>query len=334
MIYSDRVYGKVEISEPVVLELIKSPAIERLKGIDQAGYRPLWVKTDVKLKNRYDNSRFSHSVGVYILLKKYGASLEEQIAGLIHDISHAAFSHCIDYVLEEGSEKEHNHQDNIFEKFVRKTEIPEILKKYNFNIGYVLNDMNFPLKEKPLPDLCADRLDYSLRTAVIFEVINEKELNYFLNNLGVKDKRWIFRNFYSAKKYAELFFKLNNNYYAGIKSAVMFRTVGDCLRYALEKKYISALDLYTTDEEVIKKIKGNLNKDRNLKLFFQRMDGQIKIQNNPKNYDARVFCKSRIVDPLCEHKGKIKRVSEIDKKWAEVVKKESQPKEYFLKFAK
>jgi hypothetical protein len=334
MIYSDRVYGKVEISEPVVLELIKSPAIERLKGIDQAGYRPLWVKTDVKLKNRYDNSRFSHSVGVYILLKKYGASLEEQIAGLIHDISHAAFSHCIDYVLEEGSEKEHNHQDNIFEKFVRKTEIPGILKKYNFNIEYVLNDMNFPLKEKPLPDLCADRLDYSLRTAVIFEVINEKELNYFLNNLGVKNKRWVFRNFYSAKKYAELFFKLNNNYYAGIKSAVMFRAVGDCLRYALEKKYISALDLYTTDEEVIKKIKRNLNKDRNLKLFFQRMDGQIKIRNNQKNYDARVFCKSRIVDPLCEHGGKIKRISEIDKKWAEVVKKESQPKEYFLKFAK
>src|SRR3989344_8653454 len=167
MKYTDQVYGKTEITDPVILELISCPALQRLKDIDQAGYLPIWKISDHHI-NEYDHSRFAHSVGVYLLLRNYGAPLEEQIAGLIHDVSHSAFSHCIDYVLDTGSEKEHNHQDNVFDEFVRKSEIPKILKKYNFGLEYILDDKNFPLKEKDLPDLCADRIDYSLRTAVIF----------------------------------------------------------------------------------------------------------------------------------------------------------------------
>ena len=110
-----------------------------------------------------------------MLIRNYSAPLEEQIPGLIHDVSHSAFSHCIDYVLDVGSEKEHNHQDNFFDVYIRKTQIPEIIEKYGFDPDYIFNDKNFPLEEKELPDLCADRIDYSLRTATIFKVINEQD---------------------------------------------------------------------------------------------------------------------------------------------------------------
>lgn len=126
MKYTDRVYGEFEITKPVILELINSQSLQRLKDIDQAGYRSLWVKPDVEV-GEYDHSRFAHSLGVYLLLRKYDTQLEEQIAGLIHDVSHSAFSHCIDYVLDSGSETEHNHQDNLFADFIRKTEIPAII---------------------------------------------------------------------------------------------------------------------------------------------------------------------------------------------------------------
>src|SRR3989339_1400953 len=229
MKYTDRVYGNFEITEPVILELINSPTLQRLKEIGQAGYfEPHFPGTA--------HSRFEHSIGDYLLLKNYGAPIEEQIAGLIHDVSHSAFSHCIDYVLDAGSEKEHNHQDNVFDEFVRKSEIPEILKKYSLDLEYILDDKNFPLKEKDLPDLCADRIDYSLRTAQVFGEI--ETARYFLDNLTAENGEWVFKNFDSAKKYAELFLKLNISYYAGLPSAVMFRTVGDCLRYALLKEYI------------------------------------------------------------------------------------------------
>jgi len=38
MKYTDRVYGNFTIEEPVVLELLHSPTLQRLKEIDQIGY--------------------------------------------------------------------------------------------------------------------------------------------------------------------------------------------------------------------------------------------------------------------------------------------------------
>jgi len=333
MKYTDLVFGEFEITEPVILEIINNQALQRLKDIDQAGYRPFWVKPDVKI-NKYDHSRFAHSLGVYLLLKKYAASFDEQIAGLIHDVSHSAFSHCIDYVLDSGSETEQNHQDNLFDSFVRKTEIPNILKKYGLDLEYILDDENFPLKEKGLPDLCADRIDYSLRTAVIFGELNEKGKSYLLENLEVENNNWVFNNLESAKQYAELFFKLNTVHYAGLRSAIMFKVVGDCLKYALFKEYISEEDLYTTDSVVIEKIQMFLDKDEKLKLFWKRMNNEIKVYNNPSSYDAQVFCKSRIVDPLFRDNGVLKRVSDVESSWSNIIKQELKPKQYFLKFEK
>lgn len=333
MKYADRVYGEFEITEPIILELINSPSLQRLKDVDIAGYRPLWIKPNVDT-GEYDNSRFAHSVGVYLLLRKYGVSPEEQIAGLIHDISHSAFSHCIDYVLDSGSEKEHTHQDHLFDSYVRKTEIPEIIKKYGFDLEYILNDENFPLKENNLPDLCADRIDYCLRIMFIFGELNNEDKNYLLENLTTENNNWIFKNFESAKKYPELFFKLNTIYLSGLSSAIMFRTVGDYLRHALQKKYISENDLYATDKIVLEKLQKFLDKDEKLKLLWERMNSKIAITNNPNNFDVQVFCKSRIVDPLFKNKGVLKRVSEVEPSWADVIKQELKPKQYFLKFEK
>ena len=331
MQYIDRIYGKFEITEPVILELINCPSLQRLKEIDQSGYKSLWVKPDTDVGN-YDHNRFAHSVGVYLLLHKYNAPIEEQIAGLIHDVSHAAFSHSIDYVLKAGSGKEQNHQDNLFDSFVRKTEIPKIIKKYGFDLNNILDDKNFPLKEKSLPDLCADRIDYSLRDAVILGELNEQDKNYLLDNLTTENNNWVFKNFESAKKYAKLFLRLNTVYYAGLKSAIIFQFIGDCVKYALQKKYIAEKDLYKTDKIVLKKIKEHLKQDKKLALFWKRMNGKTKVSNNPNNYDARIYCKSRIVDPLCRHKGTIKRVSEIDHNWNIILEKELKPKKYFLQF--
>jgi hypothetical protein len=325
MAYEDRIYGRIVIDEPVIIDLINSPPLQRLKGIDQAGYlKPYFPGMSL--------TRFEHSVGVYILLNKFGASVEEQAAGLIHDISHSAFSHCIDYVAGLGSEKSHDHQDNIFADFVKKTNIPRILEKYRIDLDYVLDEKNFPLKEKPLPDLCADRIDYSLRTGFAFRVINYNQVKYFLDNLSVKNKLWVFRNYESAKKYADLFYFLNKDYFSSVLSAVMFKTVGDYLSYALSQGYISYNDLYQTDREVLDKVGLCLKKDKKLQLLFARMNNKTKFENNDKDYDMVVYCKSRVVDPLFMDRDTVRRVSEVDKKWVNVVKSGMKPKKYYLKF--
>src|SRR5579862_5825782 len=76
-------YGNFNVHEPVLLELFDSPALVRLKGVRQYG---VTYYADKKEYNRYE-----HSVGVWAILRRFNARLEEQIAGLLHDVSHTVF---------------------------------------------------------------------------------------------------------------------------------------------------------------------------------------------------------------------------------------------------
>lgn len=326
MLILDRIFGKLEIIEPVVVDLVQSPVLQRLKKINQAGYPEPFFGIN-------SSNRFEHSVGVYGWLKRYGAPLAEQISGLIHDVSHTAFSHCSDYVLAaKGQEEFQKYQDDIFEHFVLKSEIPEILKRHDCDIGYILDDKNFPLKETELPDLCADRIDYSVRDMLIHKKITVSVVNELLDNLTVQDKKWVFKNLAGAKQFAEIFSTANTELYCGIKSAVMFQTVSDYLRYALDKKYIVKADLFGTDMEVIEKINHHLAYDTELNKYWARMNNKYGYEINLENYDARVVCKSRVVDPLFLKDGIITRYSGINLEWKEFYRREMQPKEYFIKF--
>src|SRR3989339_131162 len=127
----DRVYGQVNITEPVILELMASGPLQRLKGIKQS------------LSNQ-TVSRYEHSLGVMILLKILKAPLEEQIAGLLHDVPHTAFSHVIDYVFV-SSEHSHEFHEKFHEQMIKKSEIPKILAKYNYDVNKILDEDNFSL---------------------------------------------------------------------------------------------------------------------------------------------------------------------------------------------
>ena len=325
IIHQDRLFGKIKINEPVILDLINSHNLQRLKGIDQAGYFEIYFPN-----TKY--TRFEHSIGCYVLLKKFNAPIAEQIAGLIHDVSHSAFSHCIDYALQTGSEIEHDHQDNVFSQYILDSSIPKILKKYNFNIDYILNEKNFPLQETQLPDMCADRIDYSLRGLIVYGEISQKKAQSFLENLIVKNNKWVFKDLDAALEYSKLFYYLNKKYYSGVQTAAMFRTVGDYIKYALEKKYITYNNIYTTDQYVMDKINVNLKSDKNLEKLWRRMNDNKSFEENINNYDARVFCKSRIIDPLAIYKNEIKRLSFFKPSWKNILKQESRPKEYSIKF--
>lgn len=329
MLYKDNIHGEIEITEPVILEIINCPVMQRLKGIDQAGYfEPYFPGTK--------HNRFDHSLGVYALLSKFGASLEERISGLIHDVSHSAFSHCADYVFAEGDEKGHAHQDNVHDSFVRNSEIAGIIEKSGFELEHILNDKNFPLKENELPDICADRIDYSLRTAWHFRnyaSIDAERISHILDNLTVDDgDKWVFRNHEAAREFADLFNYLNRFFYSGIESAVMFRTVGDYLRHAIKNGYIAKEEMYATDETVLGKINQHLAKDKKLSYLFDRMNNKYRFENDSHDFESQVFCKSRVIDPLCRVGDKLQRVSEIDEDWKKTVQEEMKPKEYYLKF--
>ena len=325
MVYTDRIYGKIEIKEPVILELIESPSLQRLKGLPQLGYTRVYFP-------KVSHTRFEHSLGVFILLKKFNASLEEQIAGLIHDVSHTAFCHMGDYIFDSGSETKHTFQDIIFKEFVKKTEIPETLRKFNFNLDYILNEKNFPLKERPLPGLCADRIDYFLRDGFMFGKLTKKGIKEFLSNLEIYRNRWIFKDFKIAKRFAKEYLLLNNLYWASQEAGVMFKTIGETIKHSLFNGYLKEEDVFTTDREVLEKLKKLKNKDKTFNLLLKRMQGKVKWKLDKRNYDVKVKVKSRVVDPLIKLNKNLKRLSEIDKDYQKLMFKNLSPKEYCIKF--
>jgi HD superfamily phosphohydrolase len=332
MEYRDRVYGKFEIEEPVMLELIAAPELQRLRGIDQAGYGPFWMEEYGIPEETYEHSRFSHSVGVMLLLKRYGASLEEQVAGLIHDVSHTAFSHCTEYALSGGNGGGQDSQDRSHERFVRGSYIPAILEKFGLDLDHILDDKNFPLKETSLPDLCADRIDYVLRDAIVYKQSDEDGVRYLLDNLRAEDGIWSFASLESAERFAELFFRMNNECYAGIVSARMFCAVGDFVKHALEKGYISLEDLEGEDESVVKKAMMNSGGDKGLEILFARMENRVVGFDDPQKGGRHIVCKSRAVDSLFSDEGRLRRLSDAKPEWKEIMMAEKKPKEYYVKF--
>src|SRR5688500_7796340 len=102
MRYLDPVYGSCESTEPVLLEVMESAAMQRLRGVLQHGISGLIGITN-------PTTRFEHSVGAMLLVRRLGAAVPEQMAALLHDVSHTAFSHVIDYVY--GSHDSQSYHD-------------------------------------------------------------------------------------------------------------------------------------------------------------------------------------------------------------------------------
>jgi HD superfamily phosphohydrolase len=144
------IFGSTEVEDPLVEEILYSKIMKRLKKINQSGVSSYFGFSPDFF------SRYSHSIGVFHLLKKVNASRKERIAGLLHDVSHTVFSHSGDYLFLKDHRKE-GYQDSIHKWFLEKFCIGKILNKYDLNIDEILpENKDFTALEQPLPDMCAD----------------------------------------------------------------------------------------------------------------------------------------------------------------------------------
>lgn len=323
MKYVDRIYGTHDIVQDVIVDIIHTPAFERLGKIEQAGYFDVYFPGT-------KHSRFEHSVGCYLLLKRFGASLEEQIAGLIHDMSHTAFSHTADYVFAQGRGADHNYQDDIFVDFMQKTDVPQILEQYGYDADKILDENNFPLQETQLPDLCADRIDYSLRGAVIYGITNAETVTDILGHLQIVDQKWIFDNYDSAQQYAEIFKKLNDIYYSCAEAGATFLRTSRWIKHALSNNYITHNDLFTTDDVVIAQINAHIGEDGELQKLWNEMNNTEFIIGTKDSRGEKVVVKSRIVDPLFMTDDGTQRLSQKNRQWRDFVCSDSLPKTYYI----
>lgn len=304
---NDRVYGKQTIDEMVLIELINSKPLQRLKGINQAGATQYVFP--------YKNvTRYEHSLGVLILLKKLGASMEEQIAGLLHDTPHTAFSHVIDFVFKSEN---HDFHEKFHEKIIFNSEIPEILKKYGFNVEFIVNDKNFPLLEKDIPDLCADRLDYTLRD-MICKYNFRKKVDEYLEHFIVHEKEIIIDACKIAKNFAEDYIMLDETIWSDPLEVALFEILAKAIKIALNKEILSEDDLFQDDNFVYEKLKNSGNNE--ILEYLSMINPKFKITEDPLKYDFHSTNKLRYINPKTFYNGALTRVGDIYPKFKTVLK--------------
>lgn len=244
IIVNDLLYGNVEL--PAVFDdLLASPALKRLGGVHQSGAIFL-------VNPELCHTRLEHSIGVMLLIRKLGGSELEQIAGLLHDVSHTAFSHVGDYVFKNEAE---NYHEEMFAEVLMNSEIPALLAKHGYHIDEIL-DGDFHLLEQPLPDLCADRLDYTLRDSLHAGLINRPAAKLFLEHITMQEGQivvtneeqvnWINTLYERLKKEV---FQLPLHLYANQQMAVLIR---DFLRNG----FLQEADLFKDDTFLLNKIRS------------------------------------------------------------------------------
>ncbi|MFA6255184.1 MAG: HD domain-containing protein [Patescibacteria group bacterium] len=300
LIINHKIYGRFIITEPVLIELIKSPALQRLKGVGQNGAH------DFHYTSPGPFTRFQHSIGVMLLLRKFNAPLTEQVAGLLHDVSHTAFSHVADFVF--NSHTTQSYQDTKLAQALEIQGINKILTKHHIKPKEILAQENLPLLEKKLPDLCADRLDYTLQEPTL-KKLKMTDPKYLLENLTVWHNQFIFKNKKSAKIFAALYLKMNQVLWCNPLEATIYQVLADIIKLGLEKKLIQKKDLFTTDQLVLTKLK----KDPILAQKIIKLK-TIRAKVVPKSQaELHIYSKTRVVDPYFMKNNKLVRLSMVDK---------------------
>ena len=167
-VFRDAIHNYIHVDQPVILELINSKEMQRLRRIKQLGGTH-------QVYQSAEHSRFCHSLGVYFIVRKmiFNSDIGEYIndydkltvmcAALLHDIGHGPFSHCFERVF--GL----NHEDFTIKIINGDSEVNHILE--NFDPGFSKKVSSIIEKKHPnkiliqmiSSQLDADRMDYLLR---------------------------------------------------------------------------------------------------------------------------------------------------------------------------
>lgn len=244
---TDPIFGNIEITEPLILSLINTKPFQRLKHINQYG------GVNFIFKESYQTSRYEHSIGVWYATVLLGGNLEEQVAALLHDIGHTAFSHLVDQAKESVDENFHEFNQKKLEGY---DEIQELLNKNNIQ----LKDVDeYKLIKTSLPDIGTDRLDYALRD---FNCVMHYDDNFgaeVLNSIKIIDGEIVFENQETAKEFS---LRANQAMYFVIYEptiAVVYQSLIEILRDCIIDGWLTEPDLVGTDAEVFEIIQKNKN---------------------------------------------------------------------------
>lgn len=282
----DPVYGAYHIEESVLIDLLGSSALARLRGVHQGG-------ASFMVREKRDVTRYDHSVGVMLLIRRLGGSVREQIAGLLHDISHTAFSHVVDYVFEQREEDFHEQH---FTQLLLRSDIPQILACYDLSLEDIFPLEQWPLLEQAMPDLCADRVDYTLRDLLRFGVVDVESVQRFLDGLRVYEGKIVCVSLQEAVWFTQNYARLINEVFLHPLELYAGAQLARAIRIALNDGILREEDLFLQDDDVLRRLQNAHSPA--IEQCLATLHPNVEVVEDTNTFDLHVYVKARIVDPL------------------------------------
>lgn len=304
-LYPDPIYGPVHLHEPVLFDLMESVALTRLRGVLQHGISGLIGLTA-------PITRFEHSVGTMLLVRRLGASLEEQIAALLHDVSHTAFSHVIDYVFA-GHDSQSYHEEQK-EAFLMRSDIPSVLARHGYDWGDFLHEAAYPLLEQPAPRLCADRLDYFLRDAVPLGLATLADVRRVLAHLGVENGRIVTNDLAVAQWMGYTYMEADDASWANFREVGLYELTAQAIQLALRRGILTEQAFWGVDEQLWHTLKTADDADLQTLLRLVSLDTQFVWDETAPTFT--VSTKLRAIDPDVVIGGDCQPLSALDSVFA------------------
>lgn len=299
-------YGTIEVNEPVLLEVIASRPMQRLKGIHQYGVS--YYTTHREEYNRYD-----HSLGVFAILRLKGACLHEQIAGLLHDVSHTVFSHAGDYIYNQTSNQD-SYQDEVHIWFLQKYGIGGILKKHGITIEQVSHKSGkFLALEQDLPNLCADRIDYNLQGSFFQGFLTKDEIKEILNDLQFIDGRWVSTKPELMKKMVRFSLHMTKECWGSPDNYLRCKWLAEAVHRAVNLGKITQDDIHFGEDKVVWERLKHISDPIVQNLFGKILNANEQFYLGKKeDADLNPKMKFRGIDPWIKKGNEIIRLSALD----------------------
>lgn len=277
-VFRDPIYGYIEVIYEVILKLIDSKEVQRLRRIRQLSGVSMVFQTA-------EHSRFTHSLGAYqlanLVIKNVNGidTLSEYekmiflISALLHDIGHGPYSHAFETVL---SVRHEEMTARIIEN--NSTEINKILLEYEIKpkdiADIIRHKSDFKVVEKLLSsELDVDRMDYLVRDAYFTGVsYGNIDRNRILESLIIKDN-----NIYVlAKSVHTIENYLMSRYHMYFQ--VYYHPASRAYELLLEKIYLRIKDLISQEKDLDVNICEFVNvliDDRNVLDYIEIDDAYV-----------------------------------------------------------
>lgn len=306
-VFIETLFGSCLVQEPLLLLLLKHPQMERLTRIHQHGHWHYLRRCD-------GYTRFEHSINVFVIVRLNGGSYEEQVAALLHDISHTIFSHTGPFCFTDQEAKADGYQDDNHVTFLKEHGFDILLEQYGLSIEKIHHkNEHFTVLEQALPGLCADRIEYNITGGLYKGLISFDEAKFILSSLVYKQGQWYFADKKAAVTFAQLPLFMTNYLWGGAIDAFTTYWLAKGLRRAIDLNLITREMVCDSTDEVVWHFLAASDDPLIIKCVDRIKHYERYLVCDEKTSDLVIMKKFRGVDPLvlcCN--GELKRLTELD----------------------